>query len=318
MDAVSALHSIGRDMGATLDMRGLLRRIIQHAVDLLAADAGGSVSLYYPASNLLIMSEAVGPAADNIGASVGPGEGLVGRVYSTGQAVAVDDYQTWEGRYPGARANYRAVLGVPLRWQDEIIGTLMVGANRPGRHFSEEDVRVAEMFGAQAALAIGNMHLFESTRRRIDQLDRLRVIALGLLSSPDVHSILRLIAHAALEPTGAQDVHLYLYDQARGELHFGASLWSDGTEDREFSVPRQDGLTMTVARTGQRRVILDPKNDPSYKMLPDWAPLEALISVPLRWGREVLGVFNIAFDRKVALDQDLLHFLDTLRSEEHR
>ncbi len=316
MDAVSALHSIGRDIGATLDMRGLLRRIIQQAAELLDAEAGCGISLYDASQDALVLSEGVGQALRHIGTVTRRGEGVVGHVLASGQSIAVEDYQSWEGRSPQyANTDYDAVLGVPLRWQDEIVGVLSLVDSRPTRKFSDEDIRVAEMFAAQAAVAIGNIRLFEATRRRLDQLDRLRSIALELLSSTDIHSILRLIAGAALEHTGAQDVHLYLYDQTQQSLSFGASLWADGTEDREYAPPRPGGITMTVARTGERLVITDPHNHPLYSSQPDWDPLEAMISVPLLWGGEVLGVFNVAFQHKVVIDQDLLHFLDTLAAQ---
>ena len=43
------------------------------------------------------------------------GEGLSGRVWETGDALAIPDYSTWEGRVRQiAAGGFRAVLGVPL------------------------------------------------------------------------------------------------------------------------------------------------------------------------------------------------------------
>src|SRR5439155_4928494 len=113
------------------------------------------------------------------------------------------------------------------------------------RHFDAEDTNLAELFASQASIAIGNVQLYESAQKRIEQLDILRNTFLELLSATDSSAILRLIARAALEHTNAQDVHLYTYDQSSQELTFGASLWADGTTDQEYSAPRSDGITMT-------------------------------------------------------------------------
>ncbi len=52
------------------------------------------------------------------------------------------------------RGRIRAVLGVPLIVQGEVIGALAVG-DRAGRSFDEREIRLAQAFADQAALALG-------------------------------------------------------------------------------------------------------------------------------------------------------------------
>ena len=316
MEAVAALHTIGLDISTQTDMPTVLRGILRRAMELLDVDAGGSIYLYDPARGSLVLTAALG-GIQQLGTSMHPGEGLAGKVFTSGEPLTVDDYNTWADR--AARfepVEYHAVMSVPLRWHEEVIGTVNFASNQAERRFTAEDIQLAELFASQAAIAIGNVRLFDSAQRRIDQLDSLRTILLELLTAKDVNHILYLIAWAALEHTHAQDVHLYLYDQSKDKLTFGTSLWSDGTINKEVSSPRPDGITMTVARTGKRVLVVDPRHDPMFaESGEEWDAVTAFVSVPFRRGDEVLGVFNISFDKQTILDKGLLNYLDLLAAQ---
>lgn len=317
MEAVSALHMIGLNISAQADVPTVLQGIIKTAIELIPTATGGSIWLYDPARGELVLTSAIGDSEQYIGSTMRPGEGLGGRVFNSGKAMAVDDYRNWEHRTPRFdKVNYRSVMCIPLHWHDEIIGILNLSSSVEGSKYSPDDIQLAELFASQAAIAIGNVRLLEATTRRIEQLDTLRNIAVELLATTDVKHILGLIAKAALNHARGQDVHLYLYDQATGELTFGTSLWADGTRDQEYSPPRPDGITMTVARTGKRVLVVDPRHDPMFAGASgQWDAIAAFVSVPFRRGDEVLGVFNIAFDKQTVLDRGLLNFLDLLAAQ---
>jgi PAS domain S-box-containing protein len=175
--ALAALHTIGLDISSQLEMGELLRGIIRHAVDLLGGDAGGTIYMYEPTEDLLRVVEGTGYSAQHVGRTMKPGEGLAGRAFENNRAMAVDDYRGWEGRSPAyAGEDIRAVLSVPLRWQDQVIGVLNVVSSREGRVFDEDDVWLAELFAAQVAIAISNARLYEESRL---MQERFRDIALS-------------------------------------------------------------------------------------------------------------------------------------------
>jgi signal transduction histidine kinase len=69
-------------------------------------------------------------------------------------------------REPHAQANIHSWLGVPLLFGDRLIGMIALDKQEPG-FYSQEHARLALAFGAQAAIAIENAHLFESERAQL-------------------------------------------------------------------------------------------------------------------------------------------------------
>jgi class 3 adenylate cyclase len=72
--------------------------------------------------------------------------------------------------YPGPRP-YRAVLGVPIMVEDDLIGVVVVVRREP-EPFSEEHIALVETFADQAAIAITNARLFEAVERQRTELAR--------------------------------------------------------------------------------------------------------------------------------------------------
>jgi GAF domain-containing protein len=101
------------------------------------------------------------------------GEGPCIEAMTTGAVVKVDD-MTIDQRWPGfaAAAIERGVIssmGLPLVVRDEVIGALNLYALTP-RAFAAREMQLAAMLAEQAAFALGNIRLYESSSRLAEQL----------------------------------------------------------------------------------------------------------------------------------------------------
>jgi len=88
------------------------------------------------------------------------GEGLVGRVWTTGAPLLVNDYHAW----PGRKKEYdslpsRALVGAPIRWGKELLGIIDTMAYLP-HQYTQTDLDLLSMFALQAAIAIRNARLY--------------------------------------------------------------------------------------------------------------------------------------------------------------
>lgn len=147
------------------DVYVVLKRIMQRAITLLDADRGGGIYLYDEAQNGLVLTECSGINEGREGLVIQLGAGVTGRVFQTQKPLVVNDYSNWEGQITILAASpSSAVLGVPMSVQDHIIGVLALFANSERRIFDDEDIQVAEMFAAHAALAYQNTKLFEAAK----------------------------------------------------------------------------------------------------------------------------------------------------------
>src|SRR5262249_26233388 len=73
-------------------------------------------------------------------------------------------------REPLIEAGHRALLGVPLLVEDEVIGVLAVTRKTPGE-FEPEVVRLLSTLATQSALAIQNARLFQEIEDKSRQLE---------------------------------------------------------------------------------------------------------------------------------------------------
>ncbi|HLG93632.1 MAG TPA: GAF domain-containing SpoIIE family protein phosphatase [candidate division Zixibacteria bacterium] len=96
------------------------------------------------------------------------GQGLIGWVAKTGQAVIVPDVRQ-DSRYVNARLETRSEMVVPIVSGDRVIGVFNLESNQPNA-FSEEDLRLLSDFAVQAALSIERAQLFAERvqKRRLE------------------------------------------------------------------------------------------------------------------------------------------------------
>ena len=94
------------------------------------------------------------------------GEGLGGVVWESGRSLCVDDYSTWAGRVPLPEwDDLGAVLGVPLRYGDEVLGVLGLALDGSDRTFAAAEIDQVERFAQLASLALVNARLYDALRR---------------------------------------------------------------------------------------------------------------------------------------------------------
>jgi transcriptional regulator with GAF, ATPase, and Fis domain len=100
--------------------------------------------------------------------------------------VADPDYS-----YPTQRAGgFRAMLGVPIFVEDELIGVINLVRNEP-KAFSEEQIGIVLTFADQAAIAIANARLLDAVERQRTELSRfVSPLVAELLSSKDGERLL--------------------------------------------------------------------------------------------------------------------------------
>ena len=98
---------------------------------------------------------------------------VVGRAALAGEAVQIPDVLVDADYSFGAQAiiGYRALLGVPVFLDDELIGVISVGRSVPGP-FVDDEVELVETFADQAAIAIANARLLDTVERQRTELSR--------------------------------------------------------------------------------------------------------------------------------------------------
>jgi adenylate cyclase len=178
--------------GAGLD--SLLDEIVQAAQRLCA---GEHAQLYLRDGDLFVVrSESGGQEAGLEYARAHPHAidrtTVVGRVALSGAPVEIPDVLADADYGYGGQAigGFRALLGVPIILEGELIGALAVGRNHSG-NFTEEQQNLVLAFADQAAIAISNARLLEAVERQRSELARFVSSQVAeLISSPEGQQLL--------------------------------------------------------------------------------------------------------------------------------
>ena len=172
LDAHALLAKVAADLGPDLDVDEVLATVLS-AMRKIVDFRGGSVQLVEEGQ--VYVAAADPPVSPEVMAlRVRVGEGLSGRVVSTGQAVRSEDIRADDRVGPGvsatgSNAGIRSYMAVPLVCLGEVIGALQIDSGEVAA-FTADDETLMEGLAAQVAGVI------ESARRfaLVMELERLK------------------------------------------------------------------------------------------------------------------------------------------------
>jgi signal transduction histidine kinase len=182
---LQAVRDTSLDIAGDLDLDTLLARVTRRARDLVDAH-GAELGLYNKNEQVIDIVVSETPWENVQGIKIPLMAGVAGRVAVFGEPLIVSDYNTWSGKlFPERRTEFQAVAGVPLKFKDEVIGTLTVLDDRPEKQFTSEDVHLLELLAPQAAISIRNARLYQELEVRIkaQQLAESRLIRSARLAA---------------------------------------------------------------------------------------------------------------------------------------
>lgn len=302
---------ISQALTETLDVEEVLQLIGESAQQVIPAAERTVIHLLDDDKQALWPVVAIG--LDELGQpgfNLRVGEGIAGLVIGQGTTINVGDTRVDPRYLPlGESTHLHSLMVAPVHSGQRRLGTISVQSAGVDA-FSLEDERMVTTLGFQAAVAIENARLFEAERKRSAELETLRQASLHLTSTLELQPALETILVYALKLVAADDVHIFPYDGER--LTFGAALWAGEHQPESYSEPRPDGLTYNVARKGERIVVPDFADHPIFR---DQSWRGAIVGLPLRFGDEVRGVMNIAFDEPHVFDENELRILELLADQ---
>ena len=174
--AAARRSSVARRIGGDVEER-LLQTIVDATVRLFEAEAS-SIALFEPDPDRLVFRVAAGEqGAGAIGLEVKPSQGIVGFVFSTGQALALSDVASDPrfDRKAAERTGYvpRSIAAVPLLDEHHAsVGVIQVLDKRGSPTFSLQDMELLGVFARQATEAISAARVQRDTTRLLSSVLR--------------------------------------------------------------------------------------------------------------------------------------------------
>lgn len=180
---LEAMHEVSLAITSRIATDAVLGEITERAAKWLSADAAGCFLIH---DNSLQLGAAYNLPDAVLQNRLALGQGVAGTVAKTKTSLYLENYRRdWHGEpdLPLADETFGSVICVPLIYDQNVIGVLMVIAGLHGHLFDQADVLLLEKLASQAAVAIAYGDLFTEQRHLTEQLaiahEQLKTVLVG-------------------------------------------------------------------------------------------------------------------------------------------
>jgi two-component system, NtrC family, sensor kinase len=264
-------------------------------------------------------------------AEIKPGRGtLIGRVALENRAVEIVD--AWNDpeyaeKEEARVGNVRAMLGVPLMRNGEMIGAFALGRAEPAP-FSQRQVDLVATFADQAVIAIENVRLFDEVQARTRDVEE------SLTQQTATADVLKAISRTAFDLDTVLETLIStavrLCDSNGGEIfrrygdvyRYAASLMDVGSaylkHEQKVEIKAGRGTLIGRVAVENRTVeIADAWNDPEYSEKEEVrvAGIRAMLGVPLMRDGELIGAFALGRTTPVPFTQRQVELVTTFADQ---
>ena len=287
-DEHKALLDTAADLTSEHELSKVLHAVIERAVSLLGV-TGGEVAIYNEEHEELtvVASDSIGK--DSTGTRLKLGEGAMGTVAQTREPLIIPSYHEWQGQSPQyADVVVHSVMAAPLLIGRRLVGAIATVHADPDRTFSEEDLRLLNMFTPSVAIAIENARLLAAERQRADEYKAFLDTMEDLSSELELSKVLESVLARAVSLLGVTGGEVAIYEEGEDELVVVASrnIGKDSTGTR---LKPGEGAMGRVAQT------LEPLIIRSYHEWLGQSPkysdvtVHSVMAVPLLIGKRLVG-----------------------------
>ncbi len=214
-DRLRRLLDAGIALSSELSLDALLQRIVETAAEL--ADARyAALGVIDRSGQTLERFLTTGIDAETHTAigDLPRGRGILGVLIRDARPLRLHDIAD-DPRSVGFPRNHppmRTFLGVPILLRGVAYGNLYLAEKEGGGDFTQDDEELTQLLAAQAAVAIENARLYESSVRWLRQLESLNEIGNALASELELRPLLALVAQRLCELLDARLVLIAVPD----------------------------------------------------------------------------------------------------------
>jgi len=211
-DPLRVLVEAGIALSSELSLDAVLQRLVETAARLTGARYA-ALGVIDTSGHGLERFVTTGIDAETY-AAIGDlprGRGLLGVLIRDAETLRLHDIadDPRSVGFPLHHPPMHTFLGVPVLLRGIAFGNLYLTEKDSG-DFTEEDEELTQLLAAQAAVAIENARLYESSTRSLRQLESLNEIGTALASEIELEPLLRLVARRLREHVHARLVLIAL------------------------------------------------------------------------------------------------------------
>ena len=218
--------------------------------------------------------------------------GVVDRVIATKEIRVVDLHKTG-GIRTFRREDVRSLVIVPLRTDQDALGVMYLGC-RQAREFEPSKIRLLEVIGTQAGIAVQKVRWFEAVERRAKEQEALNVIATATSQALELKELFEIAADKTVMVTERRRINFRLKDPLTGEVNLVAYRGFTEEEIAALRAITPHPMSEQVFASGKPLVINDHVGPGVSGLL---ARTQSVAWIPVKAGSKVVGVLGISDDQ---------------------
>lgn len=296
------LVEAGIALSSELTLEALLQRLVETAAELTRARYAALGVIDATGRELeRFVTHGIDPETHAAIGDLPRGRGILGVLIRDARPLRLHDIAEDERSvgFPPNHPPMKTFLGVPILLRGVSFGNLYLTEKEGGVDFTDEDEEVVTLLASQAAVAIENARLYESSREWARQLESLDEITSAMLSEIEPERLLQLVVDRMAELLDARFVGVLLA-APDGMLELGAAQGEHAEELIGHRLPADRSKTGRVFREGTSARVDSLLDDPEVE--PDVTRrigARAGLWTPMVVRGETIGVL-MAFDRRRA------------------
>jgi signal transduction histidine kinase len=283
-----------------LDLITVLTVIVERSMELTGARFGAAATVGAEGIEQFI-HRGLTPVQVSSLPHLPAGKGLLGEVITERRPLRIDriaDHPASVG-FPSAHVAMEAFLGVPMMQREQVMGSLYLTKSPGEPPFTDEDEEICVAMGSMAGVAIVNARLFATETERAQRSDALRDISMRVRHSLQVDEVLQATCEALGNAARADRCFIRMAEKPGSrELREVQHEWTaPGVSPYKGSGRVLGPVTATAARSLRTQWTSNIDTDPRFDRPPEQAlaaiheaETSAILSTPLEWGGELLGV----------------------------
>jgi|GEM_PF-916863 len=320
---LQALYEIGQNVLQSQDLKSLLEGILARLFTIGTFDLG-MIRLLDTSNKMLkpMVSRGYRNPGEIKSHSIRPEDPTAGRFQIdafTGFRVNVtEDVPATPGLRTLKREGVRAAILIPLRAENQALGTILLASRAP-RKFKAEEIHLLEAIGNQVSVAIQKAQLQAETQQNLERIRALHEIDLAITSTLNLRTTLDILLERTdrlLPFVTATTVRLL--NRETGELEPVACRNLDEEEWKvATAAATASGLGRMLPEKNTPVMVLNVQTDPR-SLAPEFLRKYGLVSslrVPLVVKDDVLGVLAFFTKEEHQFTDEEVEFLTTLASQ---
>lgn len=291
------------DLTGQLDLQGVLRALLERAVELSRASSG---ALYTFSDEHELQSVVdYGLPTNYPSERLKLGHDIANYVAQRRTSIILDSHRP----APEQLRIYQnqgipAVLCVPLLVQDTILGVLFLVQSAPHLRFTEHAKLLIEAFAKPAALVLRNAQLVAQQQQRARELFVLYENGQLLGSTLRIEPMLTRVAENIALVMAADQCRVFLLDEANTNTLYEAAAYNSDTSGQPLAHPSSIGVNRFFAsllQSSEPFVLKDTSvagEEPLFSEMLREESLQAAIIVSLRIKDRAVGLMSVGYTQR--------------------